>query len=66
MNRCDRAEDVLLGLACGDALGRPVEFNTSEQIALFDSHAVGKYCKHLQFLLVISALINHWPSTNSQ
>jgi ADP-ribosyl-[dinitrogen reductase] hydrolase len=29
MARCmdaDRAEGVLLGLACGDALGRPVEF----------------------------------------
>lgn len=27
------AEGCLLGLACGDALGRPVEFNSSEQIA---------------------------------
>jgi len=28
----DRAEGVLLGLACGDALGRPVEFKSAEQI----------------------------------
>jgi ADP-ribosyl-[dinitrogen reductase] hydrolase len=28
----DRVEGVLLGLACGDALGRPVEFKSSEQI----------------------------------
>ena len=28
----DRAEGVLLGLACGDALGRPVEFHSPEQI----------------------------------
>lgn len=28
----DRARGVLLGLACGDALGRPVEFETAEQI----------------------------------
>lgn len=33
MNRHDRAEGVLLGLACGDALGRPVEFRSPEQIA---------------------------------
>lgn len=25
----DRVEGVLLGLACGDALGRPVEFNSA-------------------------------------
>lgn len=29
----DRAEGILLGLACGDALGRPVEFHTPAQIA---------------------------------
>jgi ADP-ribosyl-[dinitrogen reductase] hydrolase len=29
----DRAEGVLLGLACGDALGRPVEFKSDDQIA---------------------------------
>lgn len=29
----DRARGVLLGLACGDALGRPVEFKSAEQIA---------------------------------
>ena len=29
----DRAEGVLLGLACGDALGRPVEFDSAERIA---------------------------------
>ena len=29
----DRAEGVLLGLACGDALGRPVEFKSSETIS---------------------------------
>jgi len=28
----DRAEGVFLGLACGDALGRPVEFKSSAQI----------------------------------
>ncbi|GAB3704775.1 hypothetical protein GCM10028858_21720 [Halorubrum pallidum] len=28
----DRAKGVLLGLACGDALGRPVEFASQEQI----------------------------------
>jgi len=28
----DRAEGVMLGLACGDALGRPVEFDSSEGI----------------------------------
>ena len=28
----ERAEGVLLGLACGDALGRPVEFHSPEQI----------------------------------
>ena len=28
MDRQDRAEGVLLGLACGDALGRPVEFRS--------------------------------------
>lgn len=28
----DRAEGVLLGLACGDALGRPVEFRSPDQI----------------------------------
>ena len=33
MDRRDRAEGVLLGLACGDALGRPVEFNSAERIA---------------------------------
>lgn len=32
MDRTDRAEGVLLGLACGDALGRPVEFYSPEQI----------------------------------
>ena len=32
MDRHDRAEGVLLGLACGDALGRPVEFRSPEQI----------------------------------
>jgi len=29
----DAAEGVLLGLACGDALGRPVEFESAERIA---------------------------------
>ena len=29
----DRAEGVLLGLACGDSLGRPVEFASAGQIA---------------------------------
>jgi len=29
----NRAEGVLLGLACGDALGRPVEFRSAGQIA---------------------------------
>ncbi len=28
----DRAAGVLLGLACGDALGRPVEFNSRQEI----------------------------------
>lgn len=28
----DRAKGVLLGLACGDALGRPVEFDSPEEI----------------------------------
>ena len=28
MDRENRAEGVLLGLACGDALGRPVEFRS--------------------------------------
>ncbi|WP_135666988.1 ADP-ribosylglycohydrolase family protein [Halorhabdus rudnickae] len=28
----DAAEGILLGLACGDALGRPVEFKSAEQI----------------------------------
>ena len=27
------AEGCLLGLACGDALGRPVEFKSAEEIA---------------------------------
>ncbi|ERH04736.1 MAG: ADP-ribosylglycohydrolase, partial [Halorubrum sp. J07HR59] len=29
----NRAQGVLLGLACGDTLGRPVEFKSSTQIA---------------------------------
>lgn len=29
----EKAEGVLLGLACGDALGRPVEFQSPQQIA---------------------------------
>jgi len=29
----DRAKGVLLGLACGDALGRPIEFSSPEEIA---------------------------------
>jgi ADP-ribosyl-[dinitrogen reductase] hydrolase len=29
----DRARGVLLGLACGDALGRPVEFNSASDIS---------------------------------
>jgi ADP-ribosyl-[dinitrogen reductase] hydrolase len=29
----DRAAGVLVGLACGDALGRPVEFRSSESVA---------------------------------
>lgn len=33
MTATDAAEGVLLGLACGDALGRPVEFRSAEQIA---------------------------------
>ena len=32
MDRQNRAEGVLLGLACGDALGRPVEFHSPKQI----------------------------------
>ena len=28
----DRANGVLLGLACGDALGRPIEFKTAQEI----------------------------------
>jgi len=32
MLSADAATGVLLGLACGDALGRPVEFNSPEQI----------------------------------
>jgi|APHM01.1.fsa_nt_gi ADP-ribosylglycohydrolase len=28
----DRAKGALLGLACGDALGRPIEFNSPDQI----------------------------------
>ncbi|WP_197409790.1 ADP-ribosylglycohydrolase family protein, partial [Haloferax profundi] len=32
----DRTRGVLLGLACGDALGRPVEFMSAEEIA--DEH----------------------------
>jgi ADP-ribosyl-[dinitrogen reductase] hydrolase len=32
MNNTDRARGVLLGLACGDALGRPVEFMDADQI----------------------------------
>lgn len=31
-DRTSRAQGALLGLACGDALGRPVEFKTPEQI----------------------------------
>ena len=29
----DRARGVLLGLACGDALGRPVEFKSASAIS---------------------------------
>ena len=29
----DRARGVLLGLACGDALGRPVEFSSASEIS---------------------------------
>ncbi len=29
----DRVHGVLLGLACGDALGRPVEFSSASQIS---------------------------------
>ena len=32
MDRQDRAEGVLLGLACGDALGRPIEFRSPKSI----------------------------------
>jgi ADP-ribosyl-[dinitrogen reductase] hydrolase len=32
MDSTDRARGVLLGLACGDALGRPVEFMDADQI----------------------------------
>ena len=32
MDRQDKAEGVLLGLACGDALGRPVEFRSPRAI----------------------------------
>ncbi|WP_337958945.1 ADP-ribosylglycohydrolase family protein [Halococcus sp. PRR34] len=32
MGEQDRAEGALLGLACGDALGRPVEFHSPKQI----------------------------------
>lgn len=33
VQRTDTARGVLLGLACGDALGRPVEFQSASQIA---------------------------------
>jgi ADP-ribosyl-[dinitrogen reductase] hydrolase len=33
MSKRDRAHGVLLGLACGDALGRPVEFKSAARIA---------------------------------
>lgn len=33
MSLQDRARGVVLGLACGDALGRPVEFRSADQIA---------------------------------
>jgi len=33
MSLQERARGVLLGLACGDALGRPVEFKSADQIA---------------------------------
>lgn len=33
MSKRDRAHGVLLGLACGDALGRPVEFKSEARIA---------------------------------
>lgn len=33
MNETDKAEGALLGLACGDALGRPIEFKTRSQIS---------------------------------
>ncbi len=36
MARLDRANGALLGLACGDALGRPVEFRSADGIA--DEH----------------------------
>ena len=29
----DRARGILLGLACGDALGRPIEFSSASAIA---------------------------------
>jgi ADP-ribosyl-[dinitrogen reductase] hydrolase len=29
----DRARGVLLGLACGDVLGRPVEFKSASEIS---------------------------------
>lgn len=29
----DRAHGLLLGLACGDALGRPVEFSSASEIS---------------------------------
>jgi ADP-ribosyl-[dinitrogen reductase] hydrolase len=32
MTRLDRARGALLGLACGDALGRPVEFRSADEI----------------------------------
>ncbi len=33
MTATNRASGVLLGLACGDALGRPIEFRSAERIA---------------------------------
>jgi ADP-ribosyl-[dinitrogen reductase] hydrolase len=41
MDRSDKAEGVLLGLACGDALDRPVEFNSAERIAAEYGHLTG-------------------------
>jgi len=38
----DRARGVLLGLACGDALGRPVEFRSAARLEV-EPDLIGAY-----------------------